>query len=182
MSTSTKSSASAMQTGNSGNTSVTSTGVTSSSTTKPAVCNGLSETQCLGAFPECVPLYDDACCPTCAPGPCGDCSHMEFYECLPANEACSGQPVVCGFVAKEHCGGAPAICTGGYCPSMPGCTEACKPDASGMCVAFECHAITKGTCTSVCDGIPPACPPGFTAEQDGGCYTGFCIEDQICLP
>lgn len=156
-----------------------SSGVTSTTTGTPAMCVGLSLTQCLGAFPTCAPLYDDACCPSCAPGPCADCIDMQFYECLPASEACTGA-AMCGYPSKENCAGLPADCFDDYCPANPGCTPACKTDASGNCVTDECHAVTADTCTSFCDGIPPNCPPGYTAEQNGSCFTGFCIPGQVC--
>ncbi|MFO0619717.1 MAG: hypothetical protein U0414_44445 [Polyangiaceae bacterium] len=159
---------------------VGSTGVTSSSSGKPPVCAGLGETQCLAAFPECAPVYDDFCCPTCTPGPCADCVNMQFYECQPAASVCSGAPLSCGVVSKENCAGLPATCESAYCPANAGCVQVCEPDANGQCMAGPCHPVTAGSCTSVCDGIPPNCPPGFVPEQDGTCYTGFCIPDQVC--
>lgn len=171
-------------TGTKGTTTSTSTSmssvVTSTSTGMQPVCQGLSHAQCLGAYPACAPLYDDACCPSCTPGECADCIDMQFYECLPASEVCSGAPL-CGVPSKENCAGLPADCSDDYCPANIGCVVACETDASGMCTNTACHPVTAGSCTSLCDGIPPPCPPEFTAEQDGSCYTGFCIPDQVCL-
>ncbi len=129
----------------------------------PAFCAGLSQTACLDAWPKCAPLYDDVCCPSCAPGACADCINMQFYGCYEVSQVCGGT-TPCGVASKENCAGQPAACADDYCPANAGCVVACKPDAGGQCDVSECHAVTVGTCTSFCDGIPPNCPLELTAD------------------
>src|SRR5262245_20716527 len=57
------------------------TGHVGSSGTGVGPCANLFEAECLGAFPTCVPVYDDTCCPTCYPGGCADCQAYAFNHC-----------------------------------------------------------------------------------------------------
>jgi hypothetical protein len=147
-------------------------------------CDGLFEAECMAAFPACAPAYDDDCCPACDPGPCADCSNYEFHHCGPRDEICSAG--ACWFANKLACSGATPDCPplGGpvseyVCDQAPGCEVVhCSPEAN--CVEVECHAVTAGSCSTMCDAVPPSCPPGETAESDGFCYTGFCISAEVC--
>jgi hypothetical protein len=148
-------------------------------------CKGLFEADCLAHHPECAPIYDDVCCPTCNPGACADCQNFEFYECVPTSEACSGTPT-CGITPEWACNGAEPVCPkldpggGAYeCEATPGCVVAgCSPDVN--CNQRECHPVTADSCFATCDIPAPSCPPAFTAEANGFCYTGFCIPAAVC--
>ena len=51
-------------------------------------CDGLDHVSCLGAFPSCVPVYDDECCPSCDPmGGCADCIRIQFHHCTQIGRA-----------------------------------------------------------------------------------------------
>lgn len=164
----------------------TGAGGTSTGTGGSAACGAIpSEIGCLAAFPECVPVYDDKCCPSCDPtGGCADCVDIHFHHCAPVGMACIKTP--CGVAPPWACAGAEANCAidpGGSttpCHTVPGCTAGycsldttCKTDP-------VCVPVTKGSCTALCDGIPPPCPAGTVAESDGFCYTGLCIPADVC--
>ncbi len=152
-----------------------------SSSTGMGPCAALGEAACLGAYPQCAPVYDDTCCPTCNPGTCADCIHLEFHHCGSLTEVCNQGPLVCGLPSKEACAGQPMTCPDQYCPANPGCVEGCLPDANVNCTP-ACRPVTAGSCTSLCNQPPPLCPMGLTAEQNGTCYTGFCIPAKVCAP
>ena len=179
--------------GGSGGASISATSVTSgaSSTSGPgssvassgvggsAACAGLGEVDCLGAFPDCVPAYDDACCPSCDPGPCADCVNVVFAECRPLSTACSGQ-VSCGFTPPWACEGGVAECPDGQrCNFQPGCVELTCAEGEPCPGTILCAPVTASLCTPPpCDAVPPACPPGSFPEATNDCYTGFCVVDQ----
>jgi hypothetical protein len=167
-------------TGKTSSVATTSTVVTSTSTGAD-VCSSFGETECLGAYPKCAPVYDDSCCPTCDPGPCADCEHYQFHHCAPFETVCGQSPMACGVTFGEACFGKPATCPNQYCGSNPGCVDACQVDSTGTC-SPACRPVTVGSCTSVCNPPPPACPPGFVPEQDGTCFTGYCIPAGVCAP
>lgn len=173
-STSTASKSASTTTGSSVSTSV-------SSSTGSDPCAQLGETACLGAYPQCAPVYDDSCCPTCNPGSCADCVHYDFHHCASLAAVCSQGPLPCGTTFAEACAGKPSTCPNAYCPANPGCVEGCQLDSNGLC-APSCRPMTAGSCTSLCNQPPPPCPPGFTAEQNGSCYTGYCIPEKACAP
>ncbi len=170
----------------------TSTGNSTSVTTTGAggaggsLCDGLAEVPCVAAFPDCVPVYDDACCPTCDPGPCADCVNYQYHHCVSVQDGClPEQPVVCGVIPSGACTGQAPSCgpPGGSptpCGAQPGCIEAtCSPDVN--CPPdVECHPVIGGMCSTECDSVPPTCPTGTTAESDGFCYTGYCIPVEVC--
>ncbi len=147
-------------------------------------CEGYDELSCLGAFPSCVPVYDDNCCPSCNPmGGCADCFNMQFHHCEENNNVCNPS---CGIVPEWGCFGKQADCNinpGGsaeLCTSVPGCTPAYCNLNQDCTTDPVCHPVFADMCVSLCNAIPPPCPNGTTAETNGSCYTGFCIEQQLC--
>jgi hypothetical protein len=174
----------------SGSGGATSTSGTSSSTGTaggpPTACDTLGEPGCLDAFPDCAPVYDDTCCPTCNPGPCADCQNFAFDHCAPAIDVCASAMPTCGTIPAWACtGGAPecpVIGQGGdyACDATPGCVVAsCSPDAN-CGNEHQCHPVGAGSCTALCDAVPPTCPVGFAAEANGSCWTGYCIPGEVC--
>ncbi len=144
-------------------------------------CLGLDEVSCLGAYPSCVPRYDDQCCPSCNPGSCADCVDWGFESCQPAQAACEA-PSACGFVPDWACAGKQAECPDGQpCNFQPGCTEQLCAVGDPCPGTILCSPVTAGTCSSFCDSVPPTCPPGSVPEADGFCYTGFCVEASLCV-
>jgi hypothetical protein len=164
---------------------------TSSGTTgaggSSALCEGLSESACIGAHPDCVPVYDDACCPSCDPGGCADCVDYFFHHCVALDTGClPEEPATCGLVPGWACTGKRAECgppvgSPSPCGAYPGCIAAvCSPDVN--CPPdVECHPVSGGTCVNACDSVPPSCPEGTLAESDGFCYTGYCIRPDVCM-
>jgi hypothetical protein len=144
-----------------------------STMTTPFVCENLSFGECVTA-PGCAPIFDDACCPVCSPGTCGDCVNWEFIGCMDRGVACKGE-FDCGFVGEYICQGVTPNCNG-FCEGTMGCEPAIC--ASSPCPG--CQAIVPNVCTAVCDVPPPPCPPGFVAASDGVCWTGMCIDQFIC--
>lgn len=151
------------------------------------VCEGLAESSCIGAFPDCVPVYDDACCPSCEPGGCADCVDYHYHHCVAFGTGClPEEPATCGIVPGWACGGGSAECgppvgSPSACGAYPGCTPAtCSPDVNCP-PEVECHPVTGGTCVTACDALPPTCPEGSIAEADGFCYTGYCIRPDVCF-
>lgn len=150
-----------------------------------SLCEGLPEAACLAAFPSCAPAYDDACCPICDPGPCADCVDYAFHHCGDVATVC-GPGDNCWVTSTWGCGGAPPQCPdiggpGGEfaCKSTPGCVVAsCSPDVN--CNELVCRPVVAGSCTALCNAIPPSCPPGTVAEADGSCWTGYCIPADVC--
>lgn len=154
-------------------------------------CDGLGEFACLGAYPSCVPVYDNQCCPTCDPtGGCADCVNWGFHHCGSHADGClPEQPIGCGVVPGWACTGGTAMCdpvspaTKTPCATVPGCVasfcpinEACETDP--VCVPAQ-----KDMCsTALCDAVPPDCPDGTVPEVEDGCYTGGCILSYLCGP
>ncbi|MEJ7733676.1 MAG: hypothetical protein WKG00_31335 [Polyangiaceae bacterium] len=161
----------------------TAAGGASSASGGSSTCSGLFEADCMGT-PDCAPVYDDVCCPTCEPKACADCSNLEFHHCDFRDDICDQAPA-CGTVPDWVCLGGPHVCpqvVGGdtyECEATPGCVVAtCSPDVN--CNETKCAAVGADSCTAMCDAIPPSCPAGTTAEADGSCYTGFCIPSAVC--
>ena len=136
----------------------------------------------MGAFPSCVPFYDDHCCPTCTPGPCANCVDWQFEGCTDAASACSSAGPGCGVVPDWACEGGQANCPDGQpCNSRPGCTEEICALNQPCPGTFLCTSVHAGICETQCDSVPPPCPPNAIAESDGFCYTGSCIAADVCL-
>lgn len=149
----------------------------------PSVCDALGHVACLEAFPACVPVYDDACCPSCDPGPCADCVDWQFHHCVPLDVGCA-TGVTCGFTPEWACAGGEASCFGppDHCSVDPGCTVATCSLEMGPCFTDECHPVTGDICgPALCNTIPPTCPPGTVPEHADDCYTGYCILPDVCL-
>jgi len=151
-------------------------------------CAGLGEIACLGAYPGCVPVYDDQCCPLCDPtGFCADCSNWTFHHCATHTNGClPEQPVECGTVPGWACVGGKAECepSGGSktpCATLPGCVPSYCPtdvdcDTSPVCVPARgdmCGPI-------VCEQVPPPCERGTTPAGENGCFSGGCIPAALC--
>jgi hypothetical protein len=155
----------------------------------PSSCDGLQQIACLGAYPSCVPVYDDECCPICDPtGGCADCINIQFHHCAPLNSECAGKPPSCGQVPEWACSGGAAACAnvdpGGSktpCATVAGCIPAYCPTNKDCTTDPVCHAATKDACITQCDAVPPPCPAGTYAESDGFCYTGYCIPENLCV-
>ncbi len=150
----------------------------------PSACDVLGHAACVAAYPDCAPVYDDDCCPSCDPtGGCADCVDIQFHHCAPLADVCGPAGPACGQVPGWACSGGSATCgdPGGSvtpCASVAGCVLAvCDPTQPCM---ESCHPVTAGSCTSSCDAVPPPCPAGTIAESDGFCYTGFCIPADVC--
>ncbi|MBK8257751.1 MAG: M36 family metallopeptidase [Polyangiaceae bacterium] len=150
-------------------------------------CAGLPEIACLGAFPECVPVYDDLCCASCDPaGGCADCFEIRFDHCEPLNQACNNGPE-CGLVPEWACNGKDAGCdidpgaSQTPCASEAGCVPAYCPTDGECDVDPICHPVKAGMCVVQCDAIPPSCPAGTFPESDGFCHTGRCIPESLCV-
>lgn len=169
-------------TGGSGGTNTGGTGTGGS-----VACGGINdEVGCLGAYPTCVPVYDDVCCPSCNPGTCSDCINVQFHHCAPNSPTCGVAPPSCGTTPQWACAGGKADCSinalGSVepCHAKAGCTAAYCPVGAMCNVDPVCTPVTKGTCTALCDGLPPPCPPGTFAEANGSCYTGLCVPADVC--
>lgn len=182
--------------GGASSSSSSSTGSSSSGTTTATggaggadPCSAIgSEVACLGAFPDCVPVYDDECCPSCDPtAGCADCVDIHFHHCAPTGTACVKAPS-CGFAPPWACAGSKADCgiePGGAltpCHSAAGCTAGYCPTDVTCKTDPVCVPVTKGSCTALCGGVAPPCPPGTIAENDGSCFTGLCIPAGVCAP
>ena len=148
---------------------------TSSGTT---ACDGLPWGVCAGQ-PGCVPVFDDACCPTCTPGACGDCVDYRFVRCAPADEACMGA-LACGTPDRFVCDGTPHSCdSSGPCHFQLGCeTFVCALD--GPPCPDQCLEIYAGICEASCNALPPSCPDGYAPASDGFCWTGYCVPFEVC--
>ena len=146
-------------------------------------CEGFSEIECLNVE-GCVPVYDDACCPSCDPvGFCADCVDIEYERCDPIDAACTGPG--CGLVPDWMCGG-PEDCSrafplgeGAHC-SIAGCVKVSEPGCGDEC-AF-CEPARAEMCQAFCFLDPPPCPAGWVPQADGMCFTGLCIYAELCAP
>lgn len=142
-------------------------------------CTGLPPAACLAS--GCVPMFDDACCPSCPPGPCADCVHWMYEGCVPPSAACSGS--ACGVAPTCT---APIDCSSAHVNAVdacdvPGCVPAYPagtgdPDPS----TATCVPIHRDVCTALCRRFPPECPAGTFPEGDGFCYTDRCIPRFVC--
>jgi len=150
-------------------------------------CAGMQEIGCLGAFPSCVPVYDDLCCPSCnSMGGCADCFEIHFNHCEPLNQACNNGPE-CGLVPEWACNGKEASCdidpgaSQTPCATEAGCVPAYCPTDFECNVDPICHPVKAGMCITECDAAPPNCPAGTYPESDGFCYTERCIPENLCV-
>lgn len=163
-------------------------GETMTSTSLPAKCDGLDHITCLSAYPSCVPVYDDFCCPSCNPmGGCADCINLQFDHCEDFANRCTGAPSSCGTTPDWACKGGQADCNidpqGGAepCATVPGCLPAECSLELNSCTGLKCHAATPGTCSPQCKQTPPTCPGGTWPEAADGCYTGYCVPENVCV-
>lgn len=146
-------------------------------------CDGLSAGNCLAA--GCVPVFDDSCCPTCEPGPCADCTNIDWLGCRPASESpCAGG---CGVAPEWVCTTAEPDCSTAHVVDQdscdrPGCIPS-FPSGEGTpdIATASCTPITADSCRVTCRRLPPTCPTGTYAEGDGSCYTERCIPNFYCL-
>lgn len=119
-------------------------------------------------------------------GNCANCIQIQFHHCAPFESACVSKPP-CGDAPEWACNGKQANCEidpGGSsipCATKAGCIPAYCPVNADCPVDPVCHPVTAGLCTNECDAIPPDCAPGTYAENDGFCYTGFCIPQELCV-
>ncbi len=143
---------------------------------------------------DCVPVYDDACCPSCTPGPCIDClvSSYRFDHCESRRAVCApGGAPSCGVLSAWACATTPPDCRAailtrmGGC-SMPGCVWA-EPAREAFCppgdCAPSCEPLTRESCgPALCDRIPPVCPEGKVPLVVDGCYPSppRCIDAALC--
>lgn len=147
-------------------------------------CESLEEIGCLGAYPQCVPIYDDKCCPSCEMGGCADCINIAFHHCAPG--ALCNTADFCGLLPDWACSGGEAECDidpGGSqtpCATVPGCIPAYCPTNLTCDQDPICHPVRAKSCTTMCDSVPPPCPDGTYPEGDGFCYTGLCIPESLC--
>jgi hypothetical protein len=146
-------------------------------------CETLGHAACLAVYPDCVPVYDQSCCPSCNPGPCGACVLFLFHHCASHAEGCS-PTLPCGFSLPEHCAGKLPACGDAAdvipCGTYPGCSYAICPVGVDCDPAKQCVPVTAGSCTVLCKLPPPDCPPGMVAEADGNCWTGLCVRAEVC--
>jgi len=140
--------------------------------------------ECL-ATGGCVPVLDDACCPSCSAGGfCADCVDYEFVECRPREEACPMPS--CGLLPSGACEGIEPDCgsarpVGLDACDIPGCVPS-FPSSEGAPHLAEatCSPIRATSCRAFCLSLPPPCPEGTVAEEDGSCHTGRCIPRWVC--
>ena len=141
---------------------------------------------------ECVPIFEDTCCPSCHPGPCADCflAGYRFAACDMRVPVCEGVADPCGVLPSGFCGDDPPDCSTAvvvddrWC-SIPGCVafidvERC-PD--GACDASQCVPLDRESCgEALCDRIPPTCPDGWRPLVVDGCYgdRDRCIPNDVC--
>jgi hypothetical protein len=154
-----------------------------------ASCKDLSEIACLGAYPSCVPVYDDMCCPMCDPmAGCADCVNWAFHHCATQENGClPEQPIECGTVPGWACVGGSATCepqTGSTktpCATVPGCVASYCPTDMDCTTDPICIPVDKDLCgPATCEKVPPACPDGTTPAVEAGCFTGGCIFKTVC--
>lgn len=152
-------------------------------------CDGLGEIACLKAYPDCVPVYDDMCCPMCDPmAGCADCVNWAFHHCAPHADGClPEQPAVCGTVPGWACAGGAASCeppspaTKIPCATIPGCVVSYCPTDVDCETDPVCVPVDGDMCDiALCNAIPPACPDGTFPAVEGGCYSGACIPQAFC--
>jgi hypothetical protein len=151
-------------------------------------CDGLGEGACVAAFPDCVPVYDDMCCPSCSNvGYCADCIDWQFHDCLPFSAACTPPELTCSFTPDWACKGGVAECEApsDRSPSRCGMVAGCVLGraAGEICADCEdaCRPVTAESCnTPDCDHIPTTCLEGEAVEVQSGCDTGYCIPARVC--
>lgn len=154
----------------------------------PTPCTGLGPAECMAMFTlDCVPEFDDACCPVCAPGgPCADCTNPTYVGCVPrAESSCLGGPH-CGTAPPWACGPAAPVCETAHVVDVDSCDRVgCVPaypsgDGEPVRETAICVGIVANSCTVACRRIAPPCPTGTVAEGDGSCYTDRCIPAFVC--
>ena len=169
-------------------TAVGSSSVTTGAGGGQASCVGLDHLACLGAYPTCVPVYDDTCCPMCDPtGACADCTNIQFHHCVDKGSACGNPGPPCGQTPAWACSGGQANCavdpsgSSTPCATVAGCIPAYCPTDVTCKTDPVCHPAKAGACVATCNAIPPPCPAGTYPETDGFCYTGSCIPENLCV-
>ncbi len=145
-------------------------------------CAELAPAACLQA--GCVPTFDDACCSSCNPVGCADCTNWTYYACLPFVETCTAPQ--CSRPLTGICSPIALDCSGAH-PSdedscdIAGCVPA-YPSGTGEPNLAEaiCVPIHANVCTVSCRRAEPPCPSRTVAEGDGSCYTDRCIPELVC--
>lgn len=157
-----------------------------------AACEGLGEIACLGAYPSCVPVYDNQCCPSCEPqGGCADCLNYTYHHCATLENGCLPEvPVECGVVPGWACVGGAADCgsvvpwqTKIPCAQVPGCVPSYCPFDADCTTDPVCIPVHGEMCGPVfCESEPPPCPEGTVPGANGSCWSGGCIPEALCAP
>lgn len=140
-------------------------------------------TDCLAAIDQCVPVFDDFCCPSCIPGGCADCVDVRFVGCserLPP-EPGGGCTDTCGVTPPWACNGNPRPEACGAACDRPGCIDKIRCDIDA-CEVW-CEPVRPDACSIVvCDAPPPPCAGDQVPEVADGCWTGACIPAWVCAP
>ncbi|MFK7988287.1 MAG: hypothetical protein AB8I08_19865 [Sandaracinaceae bacterium] len=142
-------------------------------------CDGLGPAACFAEF-ACAPIFDNACCPSCTPGPCADCENPVYAGCGPfeaCRGACGDSPSWACFPTEPSCSGARPL--GDESCDQPGCVPASAPIGEPSPMGL-CRPITGDSCTVACRQMAPLCPEGTVPEGDGECYTGWCLPAFVC--
>lgn len=148
----------------------------------PSDCAELGPAACFAEL-DCAPLFDDACCPLCGPGPCADCVEPVYAGCIFFDDC---RAPSCGVVPSWGCFPSAPGCTGANPLTLTacdqfGCVPAYPAGAGAPSLAdAECVPITGDSCTTACRRLPPECPTGTVPEGDGFCYTDRCIPAFVC--
>lgn len=167
-------------------TSVT-TAASTSSTGGPSCADQPSEAYCIAAFPDCVPIYDDTCCPTCTPGNCVEsCTDNVYQGCEKAEVACQPNPAIeCGFVPGWACSGSVPECgepngIKSPCGKDTGCMEKTCPEPVSC---STCVPVSVAACVKDCaGGSEPPCMGGTVPHIGGdGCPDGTCVPEEPCF-
>lgn len=149
-------------------------------------CSGLRLDECI-SDDACVPVFDNACCPTCSPSLiCTDCTDWQFERCLPRDEACDPAIDACWIPMDGACEGRPPTCdatdpTSERSCGLPGCIVQQSPPCADCIPTRTCVAHRgRASCEAVCLEVPVDCGTGWIPEADGGCFTGYCIPESAC--
>ena len=124
-------------------------------------CEALDEATCIGTS-ECRAIYRDD-----HTGP-----FPQFFSCWGTARSFTSVGTCTTILDAETCSqhdNCSAIYTAG----------ANGPDAFAKCIAEPHH--DPGLCTTAtCTMTPPKCPTGLKAGVLNGCYTGYCIPNNMC--
>lgn len=168
--------------------STTTSATATSSTGGPSCADQPSEAYCISAFPDCVPIYDDTCCPTCTPGACVDsCTDNVYQGCEKAEVACQPEPAIeCGFVPEWACAGGVPECGDANglkspCGKYTGCAEL---TCFGGFDCSTCVPLSVAACVEDCagSGDNSNCSVDTVPHMGGdGCPDGTCIPKKACF-